>query len=244
MNNAVRLSSSVAVVTGATSGIGQAIALALAREGAHLCVVGRSQKALDETTAAMRSRTRAVAYPVDLSSGDQIRSLAEAVREEFGRVDILVHGAGLVLQNNLKDAAIADFDNQYAVNVRAPYLLTQVMLPMLQAARGQVVFVNSSVGVAAKRAEVGQYAATKHALKAIADSLREEVNADGIRVLTVYCGRTATPRQETLHAEEHKLYRPKLLLQPADVASVVVHSLTLPQTAEVTDIHIRPMIKS
>jgi NADP-dependent 3-hydroxy acid dehydrogenase YdfG len=91
---------------------------------------------------------------------------------------------------------------------------------------------------------VSQYAATKHALKAVADSLRAEVNSQGIRVLSVYPGRTATPTQESLHALEGKPYRPTRLLQPEDVAAVVMNALCLPRTAEVTDIHIRPMMKS
>jgi NADP-dependent 3-hydroxy acid dehydrogenase YdfG len=114
----------------------------------------------------------------------------------------------------------------------------------LTAARGQIVFINSSVGLSAKRAEIGQYAATKHALKAIADTLREELNPKGIRVLSVYLGRTATPMQKALCHEERKAYHPEMLLQPEDVASVIVHALTLARTAEVTDISIRPMQKS
>jgi len=123
-------------------------------------------------------------------------------------------------------------------------MLTQQLLPLLAAAHGQVVFINSSVGLTAKRPEIGQYAATKHALRAIADCLREEVNSNGIRVLTVYLGRTATPMQEVLHRLEGVPYNPEALLQPEDVASVVVHALMLPRTAEVTDISIRPMRKS
>ena len=144
----------------------------------------------------------------------------------------------------MERARIEDFDSQYATNVRAPYLLTQRLLPALMKARGQIVFINSSVGIAVRRAEVGQYAATKHALRAIADSLREEVNPKGIRVLTMYLGRTATPMQQALFQQERREYHPESLLQPEDVASVVVHTLMLPRTAEVTDISIRPMTKS
>ena len=94
------------------------------------------------------------------------------------------------------------------------------------------------------RANVGQYAATKHALKAVADSLRDEVNSDGVRVLSIFAGRTATPMQETIYRLENKAYDAQLLLQPEDIASVVIHALTLPRTAEATDIHIRPLVKS
>jgi NADP-dependent 3-hydroxy acid dehydrogenase YdfG len=78
----------------------------------------------------------------------------------------------------------------------------------------------------------------------MADSLRDEVNADGIRVLSVYPGRTATPRMAALFEKEGKTYRPELLMQPGDIASMVAHTLALPRTAEVTDISIRPMLKS
>jgi NADP-dependent 3-hydroxy acid dehydrogenase YdfG len=105
------------------------------------------------------------------------------------------------------------------------------------------VFINSSAGLGAK-AGVGQYAASKHALKAIADSLRAEVNALGLRVLSVFPGRTASPMQAAVHALEGKAYHPESLLQPQDVAAVVLNALSLPRSAEVTDISIRPLVKS
>jgi NADP-dependent 3-hydroxy acid dehydrogenase YdfG len=91
---------------------------------------------------------------------------------------------------------------------------------------------------------VGQYAASKHALKAIADSLRDEVNTEGIRVLSVYPGRTASPLQAAVHQMEGRTYHPERLMQPEDVALAVINALGLPRSAEVTDIHIRPMAKA
>ena len=233
----------IAVVTGASSGIGRAIGMALSREGAHLCALGRNRRALAETTAAARQFSQATSFAVDLTVEEDLKPLLQHL-EAAGRVDILIHCAGIIHQDPMQRACIEDLDLQYAINVRAPYLLTQRLLPLLTAARGQVVFINSSAGRTAKRPEVGQYAATKHALRAIADSLREELNPKGIRVLSVYLGRTATQMQEALCREEGKVYQPEMLLQPEDVASVVVHALTLACTAEVTDISIRPMQKS
>jgi NADP-dependent 3-hydroxy acid dehydrogenase YdfG len=100
------------------------------------------------------------------------------------------------------------------------------------------MFINSSVGLRA-RADVAQYAATKHALKAIADALREEANADGIRVLSLYLERAASPMQAAVHATAGKTYHPDRLLSPEDVAAVVTNALSLERTAEVTDINIR-----
>ena len=181
---------------------------------------------------------------MDLTAEENFECLLRHLDEKVGKLDVLVHSAGVIVQDNMGRSRIADFDRQYAINVRAPYLVSQRLLPFLVKARGQIVFINSSLGLAVKRPEVGQYAATKHALKAIADSLREEVNPTGIRVLTVYLGRTATPMQEILQLQEGRIYHPESLLQPDDVASMVVHAIMLPLTAEVTDISIRPMSKT
>ncbi len=233
----------VALVTGASSGIGRAIALALAGQGARICAVGRRSAGLEETVAAIRPLSQVTAFQIDLTSEQTLESLVRHFGDG-GRLDILVHCAGVIHQDRMEDAYVEDLDLQYATNVRAPYALTKCLLPLLTASRGQIVFINSSAGLNAKRADAGQYAATKHALRAIADSLREEVNPKGVRVLSVYLGRTATPMQEALFREEGKNYCPDVLLQPEDVASMVVQTLMLPPTAEVTDISIRPMCKS
>jgi NADP-dependent 3-hydroxy acid dehydrogenase YdfG len=88
---------------------------------------------------------------------------------------------------------------------------------------------------------VSQYAASKHALKALADGLREEVHADGVRVISVFPGRTATPMQESVRRMEGRPHDARQYLRPEDVAAVVLNALTLPETAEVKDISIRPM---
>ncbi len=237
------LAGSVALVTGGSSGIGQALAWALAARGSDVLAVGRSRDGLDRTIRGAPADSAVITgIQLDLSEP----GAPERIRLELERtagLDVLVHSAATMCLNRLCEAQAQLFDSQYALNLRAPYFLTQSLLPLLKAARGQVVFINSSIGLIANRPEVGQYAATKHGLKAVADSLRAEVNQDGVRVLSVYPGRTATPMQEGLHRLEGKEYHPGLLLQPSDVAAIVVSSLELPATAEVTDISIRPMIK-
>jgi NADP-dependent 3-hydroxy acid dehydrogenase YdfG len=142
----------------------------------------------------------------------------------------------------LQKASVTELDWLYRANVRAPYVLTQALLPLLLSSQGQIVFINSSVIMQA-RANIGQFAATQHAIKAIADSLREEVNPLQVRVLSVFPGRTATPRQAIIHEMEGKPYCPERLMQPEDIAAVVINALSLPQSAEVTDISLRPFAK-
>ena len=235
----------VALVTGASSGVGRAIAVALAQNGARVCVVGRNAAALAETAAVAKEFSEVDEFRMDLTAEESVQTLARHLQDEAGRLNVLVHSAGVIHQASMESGQVADLDLQYATNVRAPYLLTQRLLPLLTAARGQVVFINSSAGLSAKRAEVGQYGATKHALKAIADSLREEVNPKGIRVLAAYLGRTATPMQEALYlrAKELLMTRKCFCSRRMSRQWLFSHSM-LPPTAEVTDISIRPMQRS
>jgi NAD(P)-dependent dehydrogenase (short-subunit alcohol dehydrogenase family) len=230
----------VAVVTGAGSGIGKAITLGLAARGADICLVGRRREILEATVQGMSGHGKC--YPADVTSDEAVDWLSAAVLRDFGRLDILVHSAAAFATGPMESASIDDLDRQYRTNVRAPYRLTQVMLAMLKASRGQVVFINSGVGLSNATANGGQYAVTKHALRAVADSLRAEVNALGVRVLSVYPGRTATPMQQMVHKLEGKIFKPERLLQPSDVADAIIHALALPRTAEVTDVSIRPML--
>jgi NADP-dependent 3-hydroxy acid dehydrogenase YdfG len=234
------LTGRVGVVTGAGSGVGRAVAAALAAAGASVCLVGRTGATLQETAARIGDGARC--YPTDVTDDRAVAALVQRLTDEHASVDVLVHSAGVHSIGAVEEAAVGELDAQYRTNVRAPYLLTQGLLPALRGSRGQVVFVNSSAGLTA-RGRVGQYASTKHALRALADSLREEVNDAGVRVLSVYLGRTASPMQAAIHAAEGTEYRPADLLQPADVAAMVVAALCLPSTAEVTDLSIRPMRK-
>jgi NADP-dependent 3-hydroxy acid dehydrogenase YdfG len=234
----------MAVVTGGGTGIGAAVALALAREGAGLHLMGRRLQLLE----AVASKAREIGVPVkcycaDLSVASGQVELMQRLEHDLPQLDFLIQSASAHSMGPIEEGNPAEFDALYHTNVRAPYVLAQALLPKLKDRQGQIVFINSSSGVVAKPMSA-QYDATKHALKAIADSLRSEVNPHGVRVLSIYLGRTATEMQAQIHRKEGKLYRPELLLQPADVASVIMNALLLPRTAEITDVHIRPMIKT
>lgn len=234
----------LALVTGASSGIGRAIAVALAAAGAHVGLLGRSQVRLEETARELQQAgDRAEIFPVELSSSAEICAWVDFFRSQHTHLDVLVHSAGILSAGPVAAASPATFDELFAVNVRGPYALTQGLLPLLIRGQGQVVFINSTAGLNAAP-NLSQYAATKSALRAVADSLRHEVNPLGMRVLTVYPGRTASPMQAAVHAAEGKEYQPERLLQPSDVAETVLSALRLPRSAEVTEIHMRPFLKT
>lgn len=234
----------VALVTGGGTGIGRAIALALAEHHASLWLVGRRLAPLQAVAAlVVAAGGRARCWQADITNDADVDLIARALAGEAGRLDVLVHSAGDIRIGPVLSAPIEDFDAQYRVNLRAPYLLTQRLLPRLIDAQGQVVFINSQAGLSASP-NVSQYAATKFGLRALADSLRAEVNAKGVRVLSVYPGRTATPMQALLHELEGRDgYDAARFAQPEDVAALVVSALAMPRASEVTDLSMRPMRK-
>ena len=234
----------VALVTGASSGIGKTLALSLAAQGTEVWLIGRRKQVLEEVATQAQTRgTRAHACSLDLTRDDDVRNLGEKLEREASRLNILVLCGGTIVHGSLAKFPLADGDLMYSSNLRAYYALLQATLPLLRKAQGQIVFVNSTAGLRSG-ANAAVYSATQHAFRSTADTLREEVNSDGIRVLSVYLGRVATPRTEQTFAKEGRPYKPELLVQPEDVAEMVIHSLRLPRTAEVTDMTIRAMLKS
>jgi NADP-dependent 3-hydroxy acid dehydrogenase YdfG len=235
----------LAVVSGASSGIGRACALALAAAGADLLLLGRDEGRLQESATAARQLpgpAKAEYLAADLTTNGAAEAVAERATA-LGDAAILVHSSGLYERAALAEAGIDALDRQYRANIRSPYRLTQLLLPQLIRRQGDIIFINSTQGLTAAP-EVGQFAATQHAMKAIADALRGEINDAGVRVMTLHAGRTATPRQARIFSVEGRNYQPELLMQPEDVGAMVVATLALPRSAEVTSIAMRPMRKN
>ena len=150
----------VALATGASSGIGRAIALALADLGASIFLVGRRVANLETTARDAREKAdRVWVCLTDLRIESETRNLTEIVAREASRLDILILCAGIYARGRIDESAAEELDELYRANVRAPYFLIQSFLPLLRAGQGEIVFVNSSAGVQA-RAMAGQFSAT------------------------------------------------------------------------------------
>jgi NAD(P)-dependent dehydrogenase (short-subunit alcohol dehydrogenase family) len=180
---------------------------------------------------------------MDITRDEEVIRFGRSLQDDYGRVDALIHSAGLFAYGAWESIAMDELDLLYKTNLRAPVLLTQVLLPALKKSRGQIIFINSSA-VRSARAKDGAYTATKHGLNAFANSLREEVNSAGIRVISVYPGRTATPMQNMVCKLEGRNYIPEWFLKAEEVADTAVYTMGMPRSAEVTELHIRPMSKS
>ena len=235
----VSLKEKTALITGASSGVGRAIAIELAALGALVLLVARTPHKLEIVAAEVKNAGGATrTFAIDLTDDAALNHFSDEIKMQVGRLDFLVHSAGIFRMAPIVSAPLSDFDAIMRCNVRAPFALTQALLPQLISASGAVAFINSTAGETT-HANVSQYAASKHALKAIADTLRLEVNAHGVRVMSVMLGRTATPMQEEVCRLESSVYEPSKFLQPPDVARAVVNALTLPSTAEVTSLYLR-----
>ncbi len=219
------------LLTGAGSGIAAVLAQRLLARGDDVLAVARSEERAEELTRELAGATVLVA---DLARPESVESLALP-----GSLDSVVHAAGVVELGPVAELSIEAWTSQLQVNLVAPAALTRVALPALRAARGTVVFVNSGAGQVA-HPTWGGYAASKHGLRALADSLRGEEAEHGVRVTTVYPGRTATPMQEKVHAQEGKDYDPDAWIRPETVAEAILGVLDLGDDATVPDLSIKP----
>jgi len=152
----------------------------------------------------------------------------KAALEAVGRVDNLIHNAGVIQLGTVLDTELSVWRELLEVNLLAAVELTRVLLPRLRQVKGQVLFVNSGAGLQAN-ASWSAYAASKFALKAFAESLSAEELPSGLRVMTVYLGRTATAMQQRVRAEENAPYEPERYIQPENLASTIRLMLELPR---------------
>ncbi|MDJ1115469.1 SDR family oxidoreductase [Microbacterium dauci] len=223
------------VLTGAGSGIGQLLAQRLHERGDRLVLVARDAPRAEDFTAAFPGSTAIVA---DLAHPETLAD-AVAAADLPVQVDALVHAAGIVDLGHVADLPVTSWNEQLAVNLVAPAELTRILLPRVRAARGQVLFVNSGAGLTA-HPEWAAYAASKHGLKALADALRGEEAPHGVRVTTIYPGRTATPMQAKVHEQEGAAYDASAWIDPASVVTATLTALDLPRDAVISDLTVRP----
>ncbi|MFE2412918.1 SDR family oxidoreductase [Kitasatospora sp. NPDC059408] len=223
------------LITGAGSGIGAVLAGRLAERGDDLWLLARDAR----RAAELRERFPGARTLVgDL--GDPAKLAWALGHQELPvELDSLLHIAGVVELGPVGDLPVKVWNDTLGVNLVAPAELTRLLLPSLRLAKGHVVFVNSGAGLRAG-AEWAAYAASKHGLKALADALREEEHAGGVRVTSVYPGRTATAMQVKVHQQEGRSYDAGRWIEPESVARAVLAALDASRDAEITDITVRP----
>jgi NADP-dependent 3-hydroxy acid dehydrogenase YdfG len=245
-----RLEGTVALVTGASSGIGEATAIALAAEGASVAVAARRRDRLDDLAARIGSDAEVLVLETDVTDEHQARAMVERTVERFGRLDTLVNNAGVMLLGPIVDAPLTEWQRMVELNVLGLLYCTHAALPHLLAAAEQeprrvadIINVSSVAGRFA-RAGSGVYNATKFGVGAFSESLRQEVTTRYVRVHLVEPGATRTElaghnRPEILENLGATFARTELM-EAEDIAESIVFVVTRPRRVAVNEVLIRP----
>jgi NADP-dependent 3-hydroxy acid dehydrogenase YdfG len=242
-----KLEGKVALVTGASSGIGAATALLLAEEGARVALVAREAAGLEKVMSELRSRrAEAKAIVADVSDEGQIRAAVTEAGRAFGRLDILVNSAGVMLLGPIVGAKTEEWRRMFDINVLGLMYATHAALPlMLQQGAGHVVNISSIAGRVVWSAGGGVYQASKFAVTAFSESLRQEVAEKKIRVTVIEPGIVATKLTQGIgdadaRKQAESYYASIEPLQASDVAAAIAYAVTQPPHVSVNELLVRP----
>jgi NADP-dependent 3-hydroxy acid dehydrogenase YdfG len=246
MHMAGRLDGKVAVVTGASSGIGEATAEALAAEGANVVVAARREERLHELVGRIEgSSGRTLVIPCDVTDEEQAHELVRRAVDEFGRLDILVNNAGVMLLSTVSKGLSDQWRRMFEVNVLGLLYTTEAAIEVFKRQQsGHIVNVSSLAGRKVTRDSSGVYAGTKHAVNAISEGLRQELLEENVRVTIVEPGAVETELPDHITDEEARESLSGLMtlerLQAEDIAGAIAYAATQPDRVSVNEILIRP----
>jgi NAD(P)-dependent dehydrogenase (short-subunit alcohol dehydrogenase family) len=237
----MRLTGKTAVITGGATGIGQAIALALAREGCRVAIAGRREDKLREAAAEWKGDPPIITHTVDVADRASVGELFRWADRELGKVDILVNGAGINTPKRLmSDMPAESWDEVLAINATGAYNCIAAVLPQMRSRTdGLIININSISGHRASMLGGVAYSASKFALTALSTAVALEEGRNGIRVTSICPGEVDTPllRRRPVAVSPENLAR---ILQPADVAEAVLMVCCLPPRAHVHEMIIKP----
>lgn len=223
----------VAIVTGASRGIGNAIARVLAQKGWRLALAARNAAEIEALAAEL---PEAIAVPTDVTRPEDVQRLVAAAKDRWGRVDALINNAGVTHVSPFEEITPEDFDRLMAVNVKGPFLCIQAVLPLMRAqGSGEILNV---VSVAAKRVfpEWSAYCASKFALDGMGKALAEELKGSGIRVGALYPGATDSPLWDVVGPDIPR----GGMMRPEAVAEAVAFMLDQPASARISELVLDP----
>jgi len=226
----------VAIVTGASRGIGRAISTALAAQGASIVLAARSLDGLRKTAEQVTSAGgRAYVVVTDMADEDSIRNLVKVTQQNFGRLDVLVNNAGVTHSAKLEQTSTEAWDRCHQVNARGPFIICREALPLLRKAPlAHIINIASVVGVKGYPLQ-SAYTASKHALRGMTISLAEELKGTSIRVHLLCPGGVDTDLVSQVRPDIKK----SDLIQPEEIAELVLYLVTHTGNAVIDELRIR-----
>jgi NADP-dependent 3-hydroxy acid dehydrogenase YdfG len=243
---AQRLDGKVAIITGASSGIGEATALALAAEGAKVVLAARRVERLEQLEKQITSGGgQALSISTDVAEEAQVNEMVQQAKEHFGSVDILVNNAGVMLTGPVEGANTSDWRRMIDIDLLGLMYATHAVIPVMKAqGSGHVVNI-ASVSGRITSANFAVYNATKFGVVAFSDALRKEVYKDKIRVTVIEPGAVATELTRQITNQESKeqvegLYQSVTPLESEDIAGAIIYAVTQPPRVNVNEILLLP----
>jgi NADP-dependent 3-hydroxy acid dehydrogenase YdfG len=244
------LESTVALVTGASSGIGYATAKALAAQGATVALAARRKDRLDE----LAKEIDGLAIEADITDREQAIDAVETTAKELGRLDIVVNNAGVMLLGDIVDAPVEEWDRMIALNVQGLMYVTHAAIPhLLKAAEAEPRRVADLVNISSVAGRRdgqggGVYQATKHAVGVFSEALRQEITTRHVRSSLIEPGATESELVTHVNPEFWKTNAPgggvETILQAEDIADAIVYVVTRPRHVAVNEVLIRPTEQS
>jgi short-subunit dehydrogenase len=230
-----------AIITGASSGIGKATAIAFAQAKIDLCLISRSQQKLEEVSSLVSQHGGIVKIlPMDLADLSTVKPKIQEIIREFGGIDILVNNAGLGYTNLLRETPLEDWQQVLDLNLTSVFQCIQAVLPTMRQ-QGQGTIINlASIAADNFFPEWGTYSVSKAALVALSRCLAVEERSNGIRVTTISPGAVNTPiwDTETVHAD----FERSAMLSPETVAQTILQAVLLPDEAVIEQLTVTPSI--
>ncbi|TLS35971.1 SDR family oxidoreductase [Pseudalkalibacillus caeni] len=245
----MKLKEKVAIVTGASSGIGEAIAKHLADEGAKVVLAARREEKLADLSSNINEKNdgSAIVVKTDVTSKDDMENLVARAKEEFGKVDIVINNAGVMLLSFIKNDKVDEWAQMVDVNIKGVLYGIHAALPdMLEQGSGHLVNVSSVAGHEVFPSST-VYSATKYAVRALSMGLEKELSKTGVRVTNISPGAVETELTHHITDEEvmgmFKDRADRKKLHADDIARAVVYAVTQPDYVNVNEVVVRPMAK-
>ncbi len=240
-----RLQDSVAIVTGASTGMGRAIAIAMAAEGAALALVARRPDRLEEAAAEARAKgVEVLTFPGDVADNEFVKRVIRETIDRLAQIDILVNNAGTnTFHRNLADISVADWQRVLGTNLTGAFLFTRHVLPHMRATRrGQILTISSDSGLQPSAPAGVAYSASKHAVNSLTESINLEERRHGIRACLILPGETDTPNLglRPRPPAKEELAR---MMRPEDIANAVLYVATQPERVSIEMIVMRPTVR-
>lgn len=234
----MELTNKTVVITGASSGIGQSLAMDFAGAGANLVLVARREEKLQEVADALPDDVSVLVVPGDVTNEDDVRNVIDRTLEKFGTLDVMVNNAGYGMFKPIHEMSAEEFDGMIAVNLRGVFLGTKYALAHMyeQGTGGAIVTISSLAGKNGF-AGGGGYCASKFGVMGLMESAFHEARSHNVRVINIAPGSVDTPFFDEIDGAPAN---PEKVLRPEDVAATVVYALELPDRALIRELDIRP----